>query len=135
MTRGMVLALCLLAPAMSQAAPSQAALDEAVRLGGVAALAPLCGLRAESWAFDLRRAAIFGATRATRPSDQALRDAPDSQMVVGALSFGEAEALEEFAKAAPAETCSPLKIDPDLARADDIVRAFLELKTNVKPAS
>ena len=46
----------------SQAAPSQAALDDAVRLGTVATLAPLCGMRDEAWSFDLRRAAVMDAT-------------------------------------------------------------------------
>ena len=137
MTRWMALAFCLSAPAMAQTAPgpSQTALDQAVRLGAIAALAPLCGLRAESWAIDLRRAAILEATPAARPSDKALRDAPGSQVVVGALSYGETEALEDFAKAMPAETCGPLRIDPDVARADAMVRAFLELRNNTKPAS
>ena len=117
------------------AGPDRSVLDEAVRLGTVAALAPLCGLRAERWSFDLRRAAILQATRGSDPSDAALRQAPGSASVVGALSFAESEALENFADAPVSEICEPLKIDPELARADEFVRAFRELRSRIKPAS
>ena len=135
MPRWIALFLSLSAPTWAQApGPSQAAVDEAVRLGTVAALAPLCGLRPERWAFDLRRSAILEATRPERPDDSALRSAPGSETIGNALSYAETEALEQFASAAPAETCAPLAIDPDLARADAMVEAFRTLKA-VKPAS
>ncbi len=120
------------APARGQ---TPSALDEAVRLGTVAALAPLCGLRDEGWAFDLRRAAILDATRTGQPDDSALKAAPGSDTVVGALSFAEAEALESFAEAAPGQTCGPLARDPELFRADGLVAAFRELRARVKPQS
>lgn len=128
----------MLAAAVVQACaaePDQQALDEAVRLGTVAALAPLCGLREEAWAFDLRRAAILEATRTGRPEDQALEQAPGSGLVIGALSFAEAEALEDFAEGTPAKTCGPLRGSPGLARADEVVRSFRNLKSYMKPAS
>ena len=115
--------------------PSQDSLDEAVRLGTVAALAPLCGLREEAWAFDLRRAAILEATRTDRPEDPALKHTPGSELVVGALSFAEAEALEDFAEGTPDKTCGPLRGSADLARADGLVERFRELKSRLKPAS
>lgn len=109
-------------------------LDEAVRLGTVAALAPLCGFREEAWAFDLRRAAIQETT-GSAPDDPALEQAPGSNMVVGALSFAEAEALEDFAQAAPAETCGPLRTSQDLARADGMVDRFRAMIRNLKTGS
>ena len=115
--------------------PSQSSLDEAVRLGSVAALAPICALRTENWAFDLRRAAILEATRATRSDDPSLHNAAGSRLVVGALSFAEAEALESFAAAAPAKTCESLRVVPELVRADGLAKALQELRANMKPAS
>ena len=136
MTRWMIPMLCLAVPVLAQTpGPAQAAVDEAVRLGTVATLAPLCGLRAERWAFDLRRAAILDGTQGTQPNDAALRNASGSQNIVSALSYAEAEALEDFAQAPPSETCEPLKANPDLARADAIVQAFQKLKSNMRPAS
>lgn len=136
MTRWAIPMLCLSIPAWAQTpGPSQAALNEAVRLGTVATLAPLCGLRAENWAFDLRRATILDGTRSTEPNDSALHDAAGSQNIVGALSYAEAEALENFAEASPAKTCEPLKIDPDLAHADAVVQAYRKLKSDMRPAS
>ena len=118
----------------SQTGPSQAALDEAVKLGTLATLAPLCGLREETWAFDLRRAAILEATRAPSPDDSALGAAPGSELAIAALSFADAEALEDFAEAPREVTCGSLQHNPDLARADAIVQAFRTLKAK-KPNS
>jgi hypothetical protein len=118
----------------NQAGPDQAGLEAAVQLGTLATLAPLCGLRAEEWAFDLRRAALMEATRSARPDDPALRAAPGRALVEGALSFADTEATESFAEAPHAETCEPLAANPDLLRADGIVRAFRALK-DAKPAS
>lgn len=127
-----IAALLATAPAAAQ---DQAALDRAVRLGTMAALAPLCGLREEGWAFDLRRAMILHATRTTEPDDAALERAPGSQRVIGAMSYAETEALEDFAQAAAAVTCVPLSQDPELFRADAIVQAFRALKGGQKPSS
>ena len=121
-------ALALAWPARAQPV-SQAALDDAVALGTVATLAPLCGLRAEGWSFDLRRAALLDATHAPAPDDHALATVPGSDMVTGALSFAEAEALESFAEASPAATCGPLADSADLHRADALVDAFRARKT------
>lgn len=106
-----------------------AALDEAVRLGTVATLAPLCGLREEAWSFDLRRAAILDATRSADPEDGALSAAPGGKLVTGALSFAEAEALEDFAEASPSATCPKLAGSQDLQRADALVAQFRARKT------
>ena len=127
-----ILALLCASPAMAQ---DQAALDRAVNLGTLAALAPLCGLREEAWAFDLRRATILDATRTTDPDDAALERAPGSQRVIGAMSYAETEALEDFAEAPAPATCGPLARNPDLVRADAIVRAFRALKAAAKPSS
>ena len=135
MKPAVVLCMVGLAGAAAAAEPSQAALDDAVKLGTVATLAPLCGTRDEAWAFDVRRATIMDAARAARPDDPALQAAPGSQLVIGALSFAEAEALESFAEAPAADTCGPLEADPVLKRADAMVRAFRALKTGAVPKS
>lgn len=116
------------AAGQGKAGPDQAALDDAVRLGTTATLAPLCGLREEVWAFDLRRAAILRATRTDRPDDEALRAAPGSTLVQGALGYAEAEALENFAEKAPASTCGPMASSPELRDADAAVQDFRTLK-------
>lgn len=118
--------MILAGPAFAQ---SQAALDDAVTLGTVATLAPLCGLREEAWSFDLRRATILDATRAPTPDDHALATVPGSDLVTGALSFAEAEALESFAEALPTATCGPLAGSMDLHRADALVADFRARKT------
>ncbi len=126
-----VAAACLACgPALSQVppGPSEAALDDAVRLGTVATLAPLCGMRDEAWSFDLRRATVMDTTHAPQPDDETLQRVPGRDLAVAALSHAEAEALEAFAEAPPAATCVPLATDPDLARADRIVQAFRSLR-------
>lgn len=115
---GLVLALWA---AGAHAQPTQ---DELLRLGTLATLAPLCGVRDEAWAFDLRRAEVQDATRSRRFDDEALHAAPGSDQATAALSFAEAEALEEFADSPAERTCAPLPGTPDLKRADEIVRAF-----------
>jgi hypothetical protein len=107
-----------------RAGPSERQLAEAVQLGTVATLAVLCGLRDDGWAEDLRRAAVQSATGTDAQDDPGLKMAPGSNLAVGALSFAEAEALESFAEAPPESSCRPLAANPDLTRADDIVRAF-----------
>ena len=109
-------------PSFAQAPPPQ--LDDTVKLGGIATLAPLCGLREEAWAVDLRRAAIQAATQSKAHDDPDLKAAPGSNLAVGALSYADTEATESFAEADPAETCKPLASSPDLARADVMVEAF-----------
>jgi len=114
----MVTVLCAAAPAWAQPVA-----DELVRLGSVATVAPLCGLRDEEWAFDLRRAAVQSATKSKAFDDQSLHAAPGGNEASAALGYAEMEALEDFAEA-PARTCGPLAEDPSLAHADETVRAF-----------
>ena len=137
-TRVMLAAACLVCgPSWGQAAsgPSRAALEDAVRLGTVATLAPLCGMRDEAWSFDLRRAAVMDATRAPQPDDETLRRVPGRDLAVAALSHAEAEALETFAETPAPNTCGPLARDPELVRADRVVQAFRLLKAAAKPGS
>ena len=122
--RGLTLALALLAPAAHAAGPSQSQLADSVELGGLAALAPMCGLRDEAWSADLRRSTIQGATATTAHDDRSLEAAPGSNLVVGALSYAETEALEDFAESPPDVTCGPLAKSPVLPRADEMVRQF-----------
>ena len=103
---------------------SEMRLQDAVKLGTVATLASLCGLRDNGWVEDLRRASMQSATGTNATDDQRLRAAPGSNLAIGALSFAEAEALEDFAQAAPELSCRPLAASPDLVRADETVRAF-----------
>jgi hypothetical protein len=109
-------------PAWAQ--PSEAQLAQTVQIGTVAALAGVCGLRDESWAADLRRAAIQSATGTALHDDPALHAAPGSGLAIGALSFADAEALESFAEAPAAETCGPLAHSKGLDQADGMVRSF-----------
>ncbi len=122
--QGAVIAAGMAVAAAAPPGPSEDQLAESVRLGSLAALAPVCGLRDERWAADLRRSAIQSATGSKGHADGDLAAAPGSNLVIGALSFAEAEALEAFAEAAPDATCGPLGRDPNLARADGIVRDF-----------
>ena len=118
------LTLGLACPAGAQ--PSEAQLADTVQIGTVAALAAVCGLRDESWAADLRRAAIQSATGSHAHDDSGLHGAPGSALAIGALSFADAEALESFAEAPPAETCGPLAHSKGLEQADGLVRLFRE---------
>jgi len=99
--------------------PTQLQLDNAVRFGAIATVGPICGLRDESWAGDLRRAELRrmgvqpGAATPGQLADRA----------GAALSYAEDEALEDFAESPP-QTCARLAHDPDLARADQMVAAF-----------
>lgn len=135
----LVTGLCAAAqaqPAVPAAgAPSEDQLADAVQLGAVAALAPLCGLRDEAWAADLRRAAIQYATRSKDHDDPDLKGAPGSNLAIGALSFAEAEALESFAEAPAAQSCEPLARNPDLRRADAMVRDFRMQADSLAPGS
>ena len=129
-----MLALLGAAPALA-AGPDQAALDDAVQLGTVATLAPLCGIRDEPWAFDLRRAAILRSTGTHQPDDGALRTAPGSTLVQGALGYADTEATENFAGKAPEATCGPLAGSTELRDADAIVQMFRALKALSPPSS
>ncbi len=113
-------------PASAAPGPSQAQIADSVEIGGLATLAPLCGLRDEAWSADLRRSTIQAATGTPEHSDGALKAAPGSDLVIGALSYAETEALEDFAQAPPAATCGPLAANPVLSRADAMVRHFRE---------
>jgi hypothetical protein len=106
-------------------------LSETLQLGTLATLAPLCGLRDDRRAEDLRRGAMQSATGTEARDDQGLRAAPGSSLAVGALSYAEAEALESFAETRPELTCQPLAADPELTRADGIVRAFRDPSARV----
>ena len=92
-----------------QAAAAQPPSD-ALRFGTIAALAPLCGLRDNQWAKDLQGAEV-----------QALGSQNDA---VATLSYAEDEAFEAFAETVPQATCGPLKDNPDLAKADEIVARY-----------
>jgi hypothetical protein len=116
---GVLAMLCAAVPGRAQ--PGS---DELTRLGGVATVAPLCGVRDEGWAFDLRRAAVQSATGSKRFDDPALRDAPGRKEAEVALGAAEMEALEDFAEAPPEKTCGPLVKSPELVHADEVVRAF-----------
>ncbi len=109
-------------PAAAQ--PSQDAIADTVEIGGMAALAPVCGLRDEAWSADLRRSTIQAATGTAGHDDAALKAAPGSGVVIGALSYAEDEALEAFAGKPAGVTCGPLSSSPVLARADAMVRRF-----------
>ncbi len=114
---------------------SEDAIAATVRLGSVAALAPICSLRDERWAADLRRAAIQSATRSDAHSGPDLKRAPGSNLAIGTLSFAEAEALERFAQASAAATCEPLAASPDLDQADRMVLQFRAGLGAVAPGS
>jgi len=112
-----------LAPAIVIAEPSEQQLASAVELGGLAALAPLCGLRDQDWSADLRRSTIQTSTGAVAYGDASLRSAPGSNVVIGALSYAETEATEQFAET-PAATCTALAGNSILPRADEMVLRF-----------
>ena len=107
--------LCFLAgsPTHSQSADDTRPSKEASRLGTIATLAPLCTLRDEAWAHDLRNAEIEMLSRSAPHND-----------AVAILSYVEDEAVESFAETAAAIPCGPLGHDPDLARADRVVNAY-----------
>lgn len=127
-----VLALCCAAVPALAAAPDEDQLADAVEYGGLAALAPMCGLRDEAWSADLRRSQIQAGTGTLRHDDAGLAAAPGSNLIVGALSYAETEALEDFAENPAAVTCEPLRRSPVLRRADDLVRRF---RTAAAPGS
>ena len=103
---------------------SPARADDLQRFGRIATLAPLCSERDEDWSFDLRRAELQTATGSARFDDEALKAAPGSRQAIAALSAAEHTAIEEFAENSPARSCEAVRAEPDLRRADEIVRAF-----------
>lgn len=108
----------------SAAQAGEDGLADAVRLGGLASLAPLCGLRDDAWAADLRRSLLQGATGTDRTDDPGLRVAPGRERAEAALGFADIESLEDFAEQSPLEACRRVEADPDLARADAAVLGF-----------
>ncbi|MBI1775054.1 MAG: hypothetical protein HYR63_06885 [Proteobacteria bacterium] len=134
-TLAVLLALILGAGALAQPAsgPSEQSLKDAVRLGGIATLAPLCGVREEPWAFDLRRAAMQSATGTDATEDGELKAAPGSNLAIAALGYADLEALEDFALDHGEASCEKLRQDPDLARADRMVDEFRRRAQLKKP--
>lgn len=113
------------ATAQPNAPPTgQSDLDLAIRRGGLATLAPLCGARDDHWAEDLRRAAMQDAAHAAAPDDPALHSAPGADLATAALGFAEAEALEDFAETSPQAACAKITADPGLPEADRRVAAY-----------
>jgi hypothetical protein len=90
--------------------PAGQNIADAATFGAVATLAPLCGLRDENWSADLRRAATQTAT--------------DTARAAAALGYGDMEALEDFAADKPDATCSALRTNPALGKADAAVDTF-----------
>jgi hypothetical protein len=101
-------------------------LADAVHLGGLATLAPLCGLRDDAWAADLRRSLLQGATGTNRTDDPGLNAAPGRGQADAALGFADVESLEAFAEQSPEAACRKVAADPDLRRADAAVLGFRE---------
>ena len=88
--------ISMLAAFQAQAQPRSAALDETVTMGTLATLAPLCVMRDDSWAEDLRRATIAEVTGVKGKDDASLHDAPGANVVISVLGDAEHEALEVF---------------------------------------
>ena len=128
-------ALLGLAAMPAAAEPGEAALQGAIRLGTLATLAPLCTLRDEAWAEDLRRATIQSSTGTTVQDDAGLRAAPGSNQTISAMGYAEHEALEDFAEAPGKATCDRVAHDPDLSRADRMVRDFRANNGALHPGS
>lgn len=118
-----VLPLLWVSAGYAQAPGGQSVADGAT-FGAVATLAPLCGMRDEAWAADLRRAAMQTATGSAATDDSGLSSAPGGNQVVAALGYGDMEALEDFAADTPDATCAALRKNPALLKADAAVDAF-----------
>jgi hypothetical protein len=113
-------------------APTGQSIADGATFGAVATLAPMCGLRDESWSSDLRRAAMQAATESTATDDATLSSAPGANQIAAALGYGDMEALEDFAAGTPDATCVALRKNPALEKADAAVDAFRRLR-NGKP--
>jgi len=105
-------------------APAGQSIADGATFGAVATLAPMCALRDEAWSSDLRRAAMQAATGSAATDDAALSSAPGAKQVIAALGYGDMEALEDFAADRPDATCTALRQNPALGRADAGVNAF-----------
>jgi hypothetical protein len=105
-------------------APTGQGIANGATFGAVATLAPLCGLRDESWSADLRRAAMQTATGSAATDDAGLSSAPGANQVVAAMGYGDMEALEDFAADTPDATCAALRKNSALKGADAAVDAF-----------
>ncbi len=117
----------------SWAQPTEQSLAEAARFGALATLAPLCDLRDDAWAGDLRQAMIQSATGADVHDEVALLAAPGSDLATAALGYADVEALESFAEESPQKTCAALRSNPDLPGADARVQAWRARKLSGRP--
>jgi hypothetical protein len=64
------------------------------------------------------------ATHGPSPQEPALKAAPDADLVTGALSYAETEALEDFAGSSPEESCRRMAPPAALAGADRRVASY-----------
>ena len=94
----------------AQAPGEDRRVPDAATFGAVAALAPLCGLRDDGWARDLRAAGL-----------ESLRGSGEAK---AALGYGEMEALEDFAADGKVESCAALARNPALGLGDAAVAAY-----------
>jgi hypothetical protein len=121
----MVLSIAFVSAASAQTPPAaDQRVADAATFGAVATLAPLCALRNEAWAADLRRAAQQAETGSAATDDRGLSAAPGNGRAIAALGYGDMEALEDFAADTPAATCAALRTNPALGRADAAVETF-----------
>ncbi len=120
--------MLLLAAALPTAAAEQteSELAEVAQLGGLAATAPLCGLRDDGWAADLRGAALAAVPAETEQ---------EKNRAQAALAHGDMEAIEDLADRSAPVACAALGRDPALARADDMVGAFRQRNGAANPGS
>jgi hypothetical protein len=121
-----VMAMCCVwaSSAVAQTPQAGQAVADASTFGAVATLAPLCGLRDEAWARDLRRAAEQAVTGSKATDDATLSRAPGSGQAAAALGYADMEALEDFTADTPEATCAALKKNPALGKADTAVETF-----------
>ena len=119
--------ICAMPAALAQSGLGER-LAEASTYGAVATLAPLCHLRDDAWAADLRRAALRSAGGTEATDDAGLTAAPEHGKAAAALGYADMEALEDFAADGEAATCAGLKANPALPQADAAVRAFRQAR-------
>jgi hypothetical protein len=130
-----LVALLTLAIQTSAAAETtEERLAEVARLGGLAAVVPLCGLRDDGWAVDLRLAAMQSITGRPEPNDSG-HASRDQNLAAAAVAHGDLEATEDFAERTPAASCEALRTDPALPGADAMVGEFRQREHGVKPGS
>ena len=126
-----VLVVCWVSVAHAQPPTGQSIADGST-FGAIATLAPLCDLRDETWASDLRSAAMQTATGSTATDDASLASTPGASQITAALGYGDMEALEDFAANKSDATCTALRNNPALRRADAAVDTFRHCR-NEKP--